>query len=329
MSNTNHYIGVDLGGTNIKAALVDTATGEISETTSIPTHAREGYDSVIAQMGVLVDRILEAAKLEKAKVGGIGVGVPGAIDMDRGRTLFLPNLPGQWRNVPLAEKLSGHTSLPVRIINDARAMTVGEWQFGAGRGVDTVACYTLGTGIGGGLIINGQLHLGIGGGAGELGHVTIDFNGPRCGCGARGCVEAYASGPAIAAMGIKAVVQGATTRIAELCENDLNRITPELICQAAVDGDSIAKEIYEFAGLCIGVSVASIVTAINPRRIVIGGGVAAAGEVILDPIRRTVQTRVCLTDLKHVQVVLAELGNNAGLIGAAVWAKQTLEGAAR
>jgi glucokinase len=325
MANADHFIGIDLGGTNIKAALVNTKTGEISQTTSIPTHAREGYDAVIAQMGVLADRIIAAGGLDKSAIGGIGVGVPGAIDMERGRTLFLPNLAGQWRNVPLADSLAGHTHLPVRIINDARAMTVGEWKFGAGRGVDTVACYTLGTGIGGGLIINGRLHLGIGGAAGELGHVTIDMHGPKCGCGANGCVEAYASGPAIAAMGMKAVVQGATTRIAELCGGDLNRITPELICQAAIEGDSIAKDIYEQAGFYIGVSVASIVTAVNPRRIVIGGGVAAAGEVILDPIRRTVQTRVCLTDLKHVQVVLAELGNSAGLIGAAVWARQNIE----
>ena len=154
------------------------------------------------------------------------------------------------------------------------------------------------------------------------------MNGPKCGCGANGCVEAYASGPAIAALGMKAVVQGATTRIAELCENDLDPITePELICQAAVEGDSIAKNIYEQAGFYIGVAIASIVTAVNPRKVVIGGGVAAAGEVILDPIRRTVQTRVCLTDLKHVQVVMAELGNNAGLIGAAFWAKHAIEGA--
>ena len=329
MANLKYFIGIDLGGTNIKAALVDTETGEIDEPVSIPTHAREGYDSVIAQMNVLVDRIASARGLEKSAIGGIGVGVPGAIDMERGRTLFLPNLPGQWRNVPLAERLAALSGLPVRIINDARAMTLGEYKFGAGKGVDTVACYTLGTGIGGGLIINGRLHLGIGGAAGELGHVTIDMHGPKCGCGANGCVEAYASGPAIAAMGMKAVVQGATTRIAELCENDLNRITPELICQAAIDGDSIAKDIYEQAGYYIGVAVASIVTAVNPRRVVMGGGVAAAGEVILDPIRRTVQTRVCLTDLKHVQVVLAELGNTAGLIGAAMWAKEHVDEAAR
>jgi glucokinase len=318
----NYFIGIDLGGTNIKAALVNITTGDISGTTSIPTHAREGYDAVIAQMGVLVERVIAASKVTKSKVGGIGVGVPGVIDMDRGRTLFLPNLPGQWRNVALAEKLGEHTKLPVKIINDARAMTLGEWQFGAGKGVDTVACYTLGTGIGGGLVINGKLHLGIGGAAGELGHVIVDLYGPKCGCGSNGCMEAFASGPAIAAMGMKAVAQGLTTRIAELCEGDLNRITPELVCQAAIEGDIIAKDIYEQAGRYIGVGVASIVTAINPRRVIFGGGVAAAGEIILDPIRRTVQSRVCLTDLKSIQVVLAELGNTAGLIGAAFWASQ-------
>jgi glucokinase len=318
----NYYIGIDLGGTNIKAAMVNISSGEITGTTSIPTHSREGYDAVIAQIGVLVERVIKASGISEGKVGGIGIGVPGVIDMEKGRTLFLPNLPGQWRNVPLAEKLSGATKLPVRIINDARAMTLGEWRFGAGQGVDTVACYTLGTGIGGGLVISGKLHLGIGGAAGELGHVIVDLYGPKCGCGSNGCIEAFASGPAIAAMGMKAVVQGLTTRIAELCEGDLNRITPELVCQAAIEGDIIARDIYEQAGRYIGVGVASIVTAINPRRVIFGGGVAAAGEIILDPIRRTVQSRVCLTDLKSVQIVLAELGNNAGLVGASFWASQ-------
>ena len=318
----NQFIGLDLGGTNIKAALVNTETGEISNIQSTPTHAREGYDAVIAQMARLIELIISDGNAAQSAVGGVGVGVPGVVDIDRGRTLFLTNLPGQWRNVPVAEKLGKLTGLPVALINDARAMTLGEWKYGAGNGVDTCACYTLGTGIGGGLILNGQLHLGIGGAAGELGHVCIDLSGPKCGCGSNGCIEAYASGPAIAAMGMKAVAQGFSTRIAELAENNLNRITPELICQAAIEGDALARDIYEQAGHYIGVGIASIVTALNPRRVIIGGGVSAAGEIILDPIRRTVQTRVCLTDMKHVQVVLAELGNNAGLTGAALWACQ-------
>jgi len=183
-----------------------------------------------------------------------------------------------------------------------------------------VAVFAIGTGVGGGLVLNGQLHLGIGGTGGELGHTTIDFNGPRCGCGNYGCVEAYASGPAIAAMGLKAVTQGLTTKIADLCENDLNRITPELIAQAAHDGDEIAKDIYERAGFALGVAAANICVAVGPRRIIIAGGVAHAGDLLFDPIRRTLRERVTVMPVDQVEVVQAQLGNNAGVIGVASWA---------
>jgi glucokinase len=324
MPDKSFYIGIDIGGTNIKAALVDTDTGEITATRSTPTHAREGHNSVILQMAVLVEEIIRTSQLSKDIVGAIGVGLPGSLDLIKGTTVFLPNLPGNWRNVPVRDQLSKQINLPVSLINDARAMTLGEWKFGAGRGCDT-ACYTLGTGIGGGLVINGRLHLGPTGAAGELGHISVDINGPKCGCGNRGCIEAFASGPAIAAMGMKAVVQGRNTMIADLAGRDLNRITPELICEAAMSGDAVAREIYEFAGMIIGVGVANIVIAVNPRRVVIGGGIAAAGELILDPIRRSMQERVFLTDADCVEVVPAQLGNNAGLIGAAVWARQQVE----
>ncbi len=325
MSDKNRYLGIDLGGTNIKAALVNTDTGEITATHSKPTNARNGHDAVIAQMAKLVDEIITESGWTKDDVGGVGVGLPGSIDFEKGATVFLPNLPGNWRDVPVRDQLSKWISLPVALLNDARSMTLGEWKFGAGRGFDT-ACYTLGTGIGGGLVINGRLHMGPSGAAGELGHVSVDVNGPKCGCGSRGCIEAFASGPAISAMGMKAVVQGRNTLIAELAGQDLNRITPELICEAAKSGDPVALEIYEFAGMIIGAGVANVVTAVNPRRIVIGGGVAAAGELIIDPIRRSMKERVFLTDANQVEVVPAQLGNSAGLIGAAVWARQNIEG---
>jgi len=324
MANKHLFIGIDLGGTNIKAALVNTETGDIAATRSTPTRAREGHDAVISQMAVLVEEIILASNKTKADIGGIGVGIPGALDLDKGLTVFLPNLPGNWRNVPVRDQLSRLSNLHVAILNDARSMTVGEWKFGAGRGFD-MACYTLGTGIGGGLVLNGQLHLGINGSAGELGHVSVDLNGPKCGCGSRGCIEAYASGPAIAALGMKAVVQGRNTTIADMCEGDLNKITPELVAEAAKRGDEAAREIYEFAGNIIGAGIANVITATTPRRIVIGGGVAAAGELILDPIRRSMRARVFLVDSLQVEVVAAQLGNNAGLIGAAIWARQQLE----
>ncbi len=188
-----------------------------------------------------------------------------------------------------------------------------------------MACFAIGTGVGGGLVINGQLHLGIGGTGGELGHQTIDLNGPVCGCGNRGCLEAFASGPAIAAMGVKAVIQGLTTNIGELVGYDLNKITPDLICEAALCGDAIAKEIYNRAGNYIGIAISNVLVCVGPRKVVLAGGVASAGDLLLEPIRRTIKERVTVMPADQVEIVRASLGGNAGVIGVALWAAQRLE----
>ena len=313
------FIGCDLGGTNLRAAIVDVESGDVLHHMSIPTLAREGHDAVMQRMADLFLQVIQSAGMQKKGIGGIGIGVPGVLDLEKGETLFLPNLHGTWPHVPLRDTIARLTGLPTALLNDVRSITNGEWRFGAGRGVDTIAVFAIGTGIGGGLVINGQLHLGIGGTGGELGHTMIDFNGPRCGCGNNGCLEAYASGPAIAAMGMKAVAQGLTTRIAELCEYDLNRITPELITQAAQAGDEIAKDIYEKAGFYVGIAAANMCASIGPRRIIIGGGIAQAGELLLDPIRRTIRARVYVMPVEQVEVVPSQLGDNAGVIGVACW----------
>ncbi len=318
------YIGCDLGGTNLRAGIVDLDYGHVSHLLSTPTLAREGHDAVMTRISALIEDVISAGGLSKSEIGGIGIGVPGVLDLERGLTLFLPNLPGTWPDIPLRDTIADAVGLPVALLNDVRSITFGEWKFGAGEGVDTMACFAVGTGIGGGLVINGQLHLGIGGTGGELGHTTIDFNGPHCGCGNTGCLEAYASGPAIAAMGMKAVAQGLTTQIAEICEYDLNRITPELIAQVAHSGDEIAKDIYEKAGYYIGIAAANVCVAIGPRRIVISGGVAQAGDLLLEPIRRTIRERVFVMPVEQVEVVSSKLGNNAGVIGVASWAALVL-----
>jgi glucokinase len=313
------YIGCDLGGTNLRAAIVDVENGAVLHQMSIPTLAREGHDAVMQRMGALFLQVIEKAGLKKEDIGGVGIGVPGVLDLEKGETLFLPNLPGTWPHVPLRDTITKLTGLPTSILNDVRSSTYGEWRFGAGRGMDTVAVFAIGTGVGGGLVVNGQLHLGIGGTGGEIGHTTIDFNGPKCGCGNYGCLEAYASAPAISAMGMKAVSQGLTTRISELCEYDLNRITPELIARAAVEGDEIAKGIYESAGFYIGIAAANVCVALGPRRVIIGGGVSRAGELLLAPIRRTVNERVTVMPVDQVEIVQSQLGDNAGVIGVACW----------
>ena len=314
------YIGCDLGGTNLRAAIVDVENGSVVHQMSMPTLARDGHDAVMKRMSGLFMQMIEWAGMKKEDIGGIGIGVPGLLDLEKGETLFLPNLPGTWPHVPLGDTITNLTGLPTVLLNDVRAMTNGEWRFGAGRGMDTLVVFSIGTGIGGGLVIDGQLHLGIGGTAAELGHMVIDFNGPRCGCGNYGCVEAYASGPAITAMGLKAVTQGLTTKIADLCSNDLNLITPKLIGQAANEGDEIAKDIYERAGFYLGIAAGIICVAVSPRRIILAGGVSQAGDLLLDPIRRTLRERVSVMPIEQVEVVQSELGNNAGVVGAACWA---------
>ncbi|MDR3572796.1 MAG: ROK family protein [Anaerolineaceae bacterium] len=317
-----YYIGLDFGGTNLKAGLVFQQNGEVKNISSVPTASHEGPEGVMKRMATLIETSLD--QVDRDEIGGIGIGVPGVIDLANGVTKFLPNLPGNWPDVPLAQTIQKMSGLPVKLLNDVRAITYGEWQFGAGQGSDSMACFAIGTGIGGGLVINNQLVLGIGGTAGELGHITVDFNGPICGCGNRGCVETLASGPAIAAMGIKAVSQGLTTSIGRLAGYDLNKITPELIYRAALEDDAIALEIYGQAGFYLGIAVANVLVSVGTRKVVIAGGVAQAGDLLLDSVKKTVRERVKMMPVEQVDIVPARLGTNAGIIGVAMWASHSI-----
>jgi glucokinase len=322
----NCYIGIDLGGTNLRAAIADTDTGQIFHQRKCPTLAAEGQEAVIGRIIQLIRELRQESQIPDGAVKGIGIGVPGTPDIDKGIIQFLPNLPGKWPNVPLAAIIEEQVQLPVALINDVRAITLGEWTFGAGRGADTVACLAIGTGIGGGVIVNGQFHLGIGGTAGEFGHHVVEADGFPCGCGGKGCLELYASGPAIAAMGVKEVMHGHTTRIGELVNQDLNRIDAGVVVQAAREGDPIAMAILQRAGMYLGIAVGNILGVISPQRVIFGGGVSVAGEVLLAPIVQTIRERVHVVPLDKVQFVLAELGINGGLVGAALWAKRRCEG---
>ena len=316
-----YYIGCDLGGTNIKAGLVNVTSGQVIFSKSIPTFSREGHDAVINRMAELMASLIVETQVPGDEIGGVGVSAPGMLDLEKGETVFLPNLPGQWRNVPLKARLEEKLKLPVALLNDVRAITYGEWAYGAGKGTMNMACFAIGTGIGGGLIIDGKLLLSNGGTAGEFGHLTIDIHGPLCGCGNNGCLEAYASGPAIATMGVRAVEQGWTTKIAELCGGDLNLIDTKLIADAALSGDKVAKDIWESAGYYLGISVANVILIAGPERIVISGGVAAAGELLLEPIRKVIKERIFVVPIDKIDVVQGTLGTDAGILGTAKWAE--------
>ncbi|MGB8982558.1 MAG: ROK family protein [Anaerolineales bacterium] len=322
----NCYIGVDLGGTNLRAAIVDTDTGQISQLRNGPTLAAEGPQAVIGRIIQHINELAKAGAAASCVIRGVGIGVAGTPDIDTGVIQILPNLPGQWSNMPLQAIIEEQVRLPVALINDVRALTLAEWRFGAGRGVETVACLAIGTGIGGGVVVNGQFHLGIGGTAGEFGHQVVEIDGLPCGCGGKGCLELYASGSAMAAMGVKEVMHGHTTRIGELVDHDLNRITAEIIVQAAQEGDPIARGILERVGMYLGIAVGNILGVISPQRVIFGGGVSRAGDLLLKPIVRTVNERVHVIPVDKVDFVLAELGNHGGLVGAALWARRRCEG---
>ncbi len=311
----DYNIGIDIGGTNIKIALVDTK-GKIAFSESASTRAEMGYEFTIKNIINLIRDSITRSKVSIGQVGGIGVGCPGQIDSENGIVRSLPNIPG-WVNVPLAKILRDEFGLPVKIDNDVRVATLGEYKFGAGKGYQNIVCITVGTGIGSGIIINGQLVRGASMSAGELGHVIVqEHNGEICGCGKTGCVEAVASGPAIVKQAELYLMTGKSAKFKELAAG--SPITPEIVAEAAILGDDIALRIFEITGYWIGIALSSVVNLLNPEVIIIGGGVAQAGDILLNPIKETIKKRALKISSESLNVIPAQLGNSAGVVGASL-----------
>lgn len=309
-----YKIGVDVGGTNVKVALVD-KEGNIVYSDTVPTRAEMGYEYTISNMIKAIHDVMKESKIAKEFVEGIGFGFPGQIDCDNGIVRLAPNIPG-WVNIPIADIVSKEFGIPVKVDNDVRCAALAELNYGAGKGAVNMICITVGTGIGSGLIVNGKLVRGASNAAGELGHIKLQMeNGPLCGCGDHGCLEAFASGPAIVAMAEEYVRGGKSTKYRELAKNE---ITPYYVCEAAKQGDVVAKKIFEIIGNYIGIGLASVVNLLNPEKIVIGGGVADAGDLLFEPIKETLKKRSMPIQGAAVEVVHAELGNTAGVIGASL-----------
>ena len=310
-------IGVDVGGTNVKIALVSDE-GKIIYSNSIPTRAEMGYEYTINSMKDAIRELLKETKLEASDIEGIGFGFPGQIDCQKGIVRLAPNIPG-WVNVPIAEIMEKEFVIPTRVDNDVITADLGELNYGAGVGCENLVCITVGTGIGSGLVINGKLVRGASNAAGELGHIKLNMEGgPLCGCGDRGCLEAYASGPSIVAMAEEYIKGGKSTRYRELANPE---ITPYIVSVAAQEGDPVAKQIFRIMGEYIGMGLTSVVNWLNPEKIIIGGGVAAAGDILFDPIKETIAKRAMTIQKEAVEIVPAQLGNNAGVIGASLLIK--------
>lgn len=314
MTHQNLFIGIDLGGTKIHTALVD-AAGKIVARDYRETQAAGGQKVVIERMVDAARRVMGEAGLAPAQVTAVGVGSPGPIDSRTGVVTAPPNLPG-WQNVPLKQLIEEALGITTFLENDANAAALGEYRFGAGRGVQNMIYVTASTGIGGGLILNGQLYGGTTGAAGEIGHITVLPWGPYCGCGNRGCLEALASGTAIAREGRELVRRGVPTLISDLSEGHPERVTAKLVAEAADKGDTEAEEILAEAMAYLGVGMASLVNLFNPELIVIGGGLTNMGEGLFGPVRRAIERRAFPAAARAVRVVPAELGDDVGVLGA-------------
>ena len=290
------HLGLDLGGTNIKWALVE-HDGDDWRTLATghgPTPAKDGPDAVVGRLASMGQEVLAAWP----GVTSVGIGVPGLYDPATGCTRFLVNIPGAWAGRPVAGPVGDALGLPASLINDARAFGLAELRLGAGRGARSMVGLTLGTGVGGVIAIDGRVHQGHDGTAGEVGHQTIDPDGPLCGCGNHGCLEAFARADQLALACGTATAEEAVAR--------------------ARAGDERALDGLARIGRYLGIGIANIVTVISPDTVVIGGGVAAAGDLLFDPIRAELRVRVRTTSLDAVTIVAAELGTWAGSIGAAV-----------
>lgn len=308
-------IGIDVGGTNVKIALVD--EGKIIYSNSVPTYAQMGYEYTVNNIKQAIKDLMKETSTTSKDIKGIGFDFPGQVDYKTGVVKLAPNIPG-WVNVPIAKMIEEEFHIPTKIDNDVRCAALGELKFGAGKGCENFVCITVGTGIGSGLVINGQLVRGAANAAGEIGHIKLQMhNGPICGCGDTGCLEAFASGPSIVALAQEYLKSGKSTKFREMAGAD-GEITPYIVAKAAEAGDPVAKRIFQIVGEYVGMGLVSVINLLNPEKVIIGGGVAEAGELLFEPIRKTVMERAMVVARESVEIVPALLGNSAGVIGASM-----------
>lgn len=306
-------VGVDFGGTNVKVGLV-TPTGRVVCTHVLPSRDISLPSAFVDGVSVAITWLIRSKGIRPSQLHGVGVGAPGPVDTNRGLVHSLVNVPG-WHEVPLGRQLARRLRCRCLVDNDVNLFTLGEWRFGAGRGARQLVGLTLGTGVGGGLILNGALYRGAAGAAGEIGHMVIDPRGRRCACGARGCLEAQIGTAAVLSLARRAIRRRAGP-LRELARHA--RLSPALVCQAARRGDAAARSMWTALGHTLGVGVANVVNLLNPDRVVIGGGLSNAWSFFAPALLETVRDQAMDCSGRTVRVVRAQLGDDAGIVGAAV-----------
>ena len=326
---TKYIVGVDLGGTNIVVGAMPEDGNKQLAVRHASTHAELGAEAVVHRIATMVAEVIaEVTASEKAREDdflGVGVGAPGPLDRERGVVVVAPNL--GWRDFPLRDSISERTGLPVALDNDANCATIGEWWKGAAQGAKNVVGITIGTGIGGGIIMNGVLYHGSSDVAGEIGHTTIDSTGRYCRCGNYGCLEAYASGPAIAARAREALERDEVSTLRRMVDGHLDELTAATVYAAAHAGDALALEVVRDTARFLGTGVGNMLNILNPDVVVITGGVTQAGEPLFEPLRAEVKRRAFRPAVDACRIVAGTRRSSAGMVGAVATFKQQRFGA--
>lgn len=308
-------VGVDLGGTNVRLGVVS-KNGEILAAARMRTDVHEGVEKVIGRVVSGIEGLRKKIDVTGGGLTGAGIGVPGIISTPEGVVRFSPNLPG-WVDIPLRQMLEERLGLPVRVENDANAYALGEARFGSGKGASSLVCITLGTGVGGGIILGGKLVRGADGMAGEVGHVTVRPNGIKCNCGNRGCVERYSSATAVAERTAEALGRGVESSMMKGYKKAPASITAHVVHEAALAGDRLARMMFRDAGRCLGILAADLINLLNIERIIVGGGMAGAWELLSGPMRDEVKKRAFDIPAARCKILKGALGDDAAVLGAA------------
>ncbi len=317
MSDGRLIVGVDVGGTNVVVATVPEDGSAVYGLRKVPTRVNDGAEAVVTQIGRLVQESLDATRAALGsgiEVAGVGIGAPGPLDTARGLVLLTPNL--GWVNFPLRDRVSETVGLPATLDNDANCAIFGEWWQGAARGANDVIGLTIGTGIGGGIVLDGRLYHGASDVAAEFGHMSIDSTGRQCNCGNYGCLEAYASGTAIAARAREGADAGAETGLGGYVDGDLSALTAADVYEAAKNGDEYALEVIKDTARFLGAGISNLVNIFNPEIVVICGGVTDAGDRLFTPLKSEVRRRAFRPAVEACRIVAGQLPGTAGVFGA-------------
>ena len=307
-------VGIDIGGTKLATVVAD-GTGKILSKVRKPTNAEKGPEYAIQLLFEMVHETIAKAGVEQQAISAIGVSCGGPLDTETGVVYSPPNLPG-WDAFPLKARLESEFKVPTIIENDANASALAEYQFGGGRGYDVLLYMTMSTGIGGGIVINGQIFHGANDSAGEVGHQILLPDGPVCGCGKRGCLEALCSGPAIARRAKEAIQTDPNTAILALADGCPDAVKSEHVLQAARQGDALALKLIDETAYYMGWGIANLVNILNPEIVLLGTIAIAAGDLLLEPIRQTLSTFAMARPAEAVQVMPAQLAESLGDLAA-------------